>query len=619
MKEIYIKGLLCLLTAALAVGAVGCGGRETDISKTNSVQEVSSLSDAGETENISAENHRAPEVISEGQSRSSMGSVPYFRDDAGKKTQIADGFLYGYWNNRLCRYDLETLEETVLYEAASPQNGDFCIWGDYIYFMVIPNVNSVGKIHGYLYRVNCDGSEEAVRLASVRMPDQAFGRYCGLYELDTYGDILYLMQSDGRDNQYFRLNQDGSIAHVPESETLFGRLPQGYSVWVSDGSVSLPYAMRNYGYVFAVDENEKLVRIDPDSQQAERLDAIEDYRIWTITNDAFILVKDGSWYRASLDDINEIEKINVFETGSFVLIDVAWDEEGLYLVKARSNDAELFRLEWQGKRVPLNSGFTREWDSQVDIFYDGYYYYTANANGDVAVRRMNAAGDGEIEQVAVYYENDRQDMTCKETLTCLWTDEHTLAHVTCDITTIHLKEDEGACGKINDYLDDLYVRDMQAMEGDKSRVNEEEPDWENIRKSEAAYVERSHCYDVCYLDEDYIGIREDWSYFRRGAGALSQTVYYMFDMHTGERIFITDIVDDPPEEIRRIVAPYAEAAAAWEIDSEDWEDRILEQGRFFLSEEGIGIHFEFTSWSLVIVPYSEFHLKEKAAADLYTD
>ena len=37
-----------------------------------------------------------------------MGSVPYFRDDAGLNTQVVEGYLYGYWDRRLCRYDLGT-------------------------------------------------------------------------------------------------------------------------------------------------------------------------------------------------------------------------------------------------------------------------------------------------------------------------------------------------------------------------------------------------------------------------------------------------------------------------------------------------------------------------------
>lgn len=111
-----IKGIGRLLAAlALAAAVTGCGVREVSASRKGLRKVARVLEDNRE------------------QGGASLGSVPYFRDDAGTNTQTVGGYLYGYWNNRLCRYDLDTMEETVLYEAASPQHGDFCIWGNYVY------------------------------------------------------------------------------------------------------------------------------------------------------------------------------------------------------------------------------------------------------------------------------------------------------------------------------------------------------------------------------------------------------------------------------------------------------------------------------------------------------
>lgn len=65
--------------------------------------------------------------------------VPYFQDNTGRLVQTEDGYFYGYWGGVLARYDVDTLERTVLYEAGSEQQGDlFCLYGDYVYFWRCP-------------------------------------------------------------------------------------------------------------------------------------------------------------------------------------------------------------------------------------------------------------------------------------------------------------------------------------------------------------------------------------------------------------------------------------------------------------------------------------------------
>lgn len=546
-----------------------------------------------------------------------MGSVPYFQDDAGRNTQIAGDCLYGYWDRRLCRYDLDTMEETVLYEAASPQHGDFCIWGDYIYFMVIPNVTAVGSLHGYLYRVKCDGSEEAVCLTSVKLLGQMCGgQYYEYYKMDTYDDVLYLIrQYYEDDNLYFRLDRDGGITRIPESETLYGKLPEGYSPRGlsahPDNLITLPYAMRNYGYVFARDENGSPVRFHPDSRQTESLNALDDYLILTITNDAVIITLRGICYRASLDDICDIEEIGEFPWDcSFD----SWDRDGLYCLSNEEDTASLFFVNWKGEMTYLQRNFMRSRYTPIHYFGEKEYYYVAEVQGQRVVRRLGLTADAIPEQVAVYSSAPSWGIAARETYDYGWRDDYTGARVDIDITEVHFKEDTGAFGKINDFLDELYERDMESMEYYREAVNSDF-DWEQVEKRGAEYAEYCNIYEVCFLDEDYVGVAAHWLEDRTGtASGMHGTIYYMFDRHTGERIFITDVVDSSAVEICEIIAPYVEAAAAWGTDDEGWESVILEEGRFFLSEEGIGIHFDVREINgingdqEIIVPYRAFDL-----------
>ncbi|MDE6925047.1 MAG: DUF3298 domain-containing protein [Acetatifactor sp.] len=548
-----------------------------------------------------------------------MGSVPYFRDDAGKRIQMVDGYLYGYWNNRLCRYDPETLEETVLYEAASPQNGDFCVWGDYVYFMVVPNVSAVGKLHGYLYRVKCDGSEEAVCLTSVVMPDQDHGgQYYQYYKLDTYEDVLYLLrQRDDDENRYFRLNRDGSIERIAESETLYGQLPEGdFSRWRYDPMLTLPYAMRNYGYAFMSDDKDNPVRIDLDSQQVERIDILNDHVVRTVTNDAIIVSKNNVWYRLSLDDTDEVREIGT-SSGDYVNL-ASWDEKGLYFTSTSGDESiRLSFMDWEGEEETLQYGLISKQYPLMEYFDDDYYYYVAESRGNDVVRRWKLTGDEdtEAEEVAVYREDPYYEVIIEESFDYGWTDARADAGIEYSITQVFLKEDTGAFGKINDYMDNLYAQDIGMVENFRKTVREMEEeyleDWGPDR------LEASDTYDLFYMDENYVGIVDIWYQYQWGAAhGMHGCIYYMFDRNTGERVSVTDVVNSSPEEICEIIAPYVESIAAWGTDEEGWETTILDEGRFFLSEEGIGIHFDTyeidcyaAGDQTVIVPYGMFDLR----------
>ncbi len=611
--------IMVLFTAAVTA----CGVREPSMSKMSSRKTEAGLADDGKQ--------------NEEQTGYSMGSVPYFRDDAGGNTQTVDGWLYGYWNNRLCRYDPETLEETVLYEAASPQRGDFCIWGDYVYFMVIPNVNTLGKRQGNLYRVRSDGSEEAVLLASVDMPGQEItdGRidnYFQYYQLDTYEDILYLIQQYGdEENLYFRLDQDGGITPAEEGETLYGRLPEGdFSRWHNEdggreSSMTLPYAMRNYGYVFMKDGAGSRVRIDLETQQTEMLNIPQGCRVWAVTNDAIIVSKsnviptDNGWYSIPLDHTEEIREIGTYPKTSGYRNVTAWDQEGVYYATiSESGYGSIHFMDWTGKTTTQPYDLYVRQASPVTYFDEDYFYYVSERQENNVVRRIPLTGDEETkaEDVAVYSVNPGWEITDRECTDYEWTDTHTGARVDYSITRVLFKEDEGALGKINDFLEDLYARDMAAMEEFREAVkeNSESDNPDVLEEWGGDYVELSDSYHVVWLDGDYVGIALYWQQYWKGAAhGQHGTVYYTFDMHTGNRVSITDMTGKTPEEVCGIIAPYVELIAMWGTDDESWQAKLLEEKRFFLSEEGIGIHFdpyEIHGYAQgeqeIIVPYEAF-------------
>ena len=617
-----------MIAAVGMLAAAGCGAAETTASRPfGADSDIAKENDRASQRRCEESVQSAPELAKteeeESQTQpadSSMGSVPYFKDDAGLRAQAVDGYLYAYWNKRLCRYDQDTLEETVLYEAASSQDGDFCIWGEYVYFMVVPNVNSVGKIHGYLYRVKCDGSEEAVCLASVRMPGQYDGDdYYQSYILDTYEDVLYLIgQWDDTENLYFHLNQDGSLSHISESETLYGQLPEGYSCWRTyRARMTLPYAMRNYGYVFLEDEDDRLVRMDPVSGETETFDLskyFKSYRGTVFTNDFIFASSGDSWFRISLDNFGKPDKIGEAPSGSSFEF---WNEDGLYFIKNNGERATVTLMDWDGDLTTLHKNFAWTLYSEADrwklSYSDGeYYYYIASVNGVEEVRRRELKEGAEPEKVTDYYINPYRNITIRERFNYDWTDEYLGNQVDYEIVEIHFTEDTAGFRRINAFLDDLYAEAITDAEEYRDEMKAEF-DWEYYENWGPEYVEFTDTARVSFFDEDYVGICIDWYEYGGVTRDMYGSVYYMFDRHTGERLYITDMVNNSSREICEIIAPYIEALSFQGTDEEGWEDDILKEGRFFLSEEGIGIHYDIyeiaaVEWD-VIVPYSAFDMK----------
>lgn len=588
-----IKGIGRLLAAlALAAAVTGCGMREVSASGKGLRKVARVLEDNQE------------------QGGASLGSVPYFRDDAGTNTQTVDGYLYGYWNNRLCRYDLDTLEETVLYEAASPQHGDFCIWGNYVYFMEVPNVTFLGRTYGYLYRVLCDGSGEAVCLTSVAMPEHYYNNYI----LDTYEDVLYLVgQVDDEENQYFRLERNGGIVPVPEEETLYGKMLQGYSSWRAMGQViTLPYTMRNYGCFFCQDDDHKTsIRMNPESSEIEVINIPDEYyRSSTITHNAvFVRGSQGVWYRISLDHLSRREKIE--EVHGYMV--AFWNEEGICSLGTHKNRASLFFIDQAGEVNTLQEDFDRDDDSEVNYFDGNYYYYVVTVDGTKEVRRLGLRAGDEPERVADYRKRSDGGLATGETCLYSWKDEDGSINIEYSVYKIHFTEDADAFRKINAFLDRLYDVELDFIEEQKEFFRGKEREYDLQDRPQYAY--RWDVASVNYMDEDYVSICMEWEEngSRYGAHGMDGRVYYVFDRHTGERVRIADRIAQSPEEICAAIAPYVEATATWGTDEEGWEAVILEDGRFYLSEEGIGIHFDAYEINCygagnqeVIVPYEIF-------------
>ncbi len=605
----------------LMLGLAGCGNVDAGADWRNGQRGGRQES----TEQESTEQESTERESTEQESAAGFGSVPWFRDDSGSNTQLVDGWIYGYWSRQLCRVNADTLESEVLFETKSPQRGIFSIYDGMVYFLEQRRIDYPdGGERANLWRMECDGSGRELLAEGIDLLQEY--SYC----MEIYDDILYLICSyaDADADLYFRLGASGNPEEISGEETLYGMVPEGYQdagrVWQYNDLPNLVYCVRNFGYCFLCDEDENLYRVIPDTGGTEKIPLadVNDAENFVLTNEALVYSNgEDIWYAMSLDDLEEVAEIGEMECYG---IDF-WDEKGIYSVKYEYADDSfsLTRLNWTGEREYLDYGVrsiklrsTSVYGDDLAVLYsDGtYLYYDNFLQGDGVVCRTPLERDnGEAVQVYVYYDNPLTGICTRETFSTTFTVETTGNRGEFSMTKVYLTEESKAAAKINAFLEERYQDEEEYIAG---LMDEVRSGW-NDGLDTMLCMQDELSASVVYLDDDYIGLSLFWyEYWAGAAHGQYGNQEYVFSRSTGERILLTDMVENSEEEICAIIAPYVEAKADWGTDEEGWERIILEEGRFYLTPEGIGIHFDtyeltcYASGGLdVVVPYELFELR----------
>lgn len=608
-------------------------GREEEESRESKEQD--DMDNSGETEENGEEQEpRKP---------ATLGSVPYFKDDSGNNTQLVDGWLYGYWSRQLCRIDPETLEAEVLFEADSPQEGYFSIYEGMIYFVEQKNISYLNSAKANLWRMECDGSDQELLVEDFEIGNGYEIGDSALTDLEIYDDIIYLLArfSDEDENLYFRLQENGSVEEITEAETLYGMVPKGFSEARDVGyryryMPNLVYCVRNFGYTFVCDEDGNLYRIILETGEKERipLQDADSMSNLTLTNEALVYRNDDTWYAVSLDEPDEVREIGVLDCYQMTF----WDDKGIYDIERNNGDDSFsaVRLNWNGERETIDYwvqnprlGSSVYGDYLTVLYSDGeYLYYDKLLDGDGVICRIPFEREesygyyDESEQVYVYYENPLKEMSTEETFSSTFTANATGARGSFSLTKVYLTGKSEAALKINEYLEEIYQSEQEYMAELMDAVRDMSLD--DLFSSDLTVVEDELNLHITYLDENYIGVSAYWYECWSGAAhGMYGNTEYVFSRSSGERVLLTDYLENSPEEICSIIAPYVEAKAEWGTDEEGWEKIILEEGRFYLTTEGIGIHFDtyeltcYASGGLdVVIPNELFDLRDPADVGL---
>lgn len=584
------------------------------------------------------------------QNASPFHSVPAFHDDTGKGIQSHEGYLYGYWNGQLCRYDSDSLEQQCLFSAPSSQSGRFCIYEDHIYFLERPYTASLTNTDTCLYMMDLDGRN--MRLLTSQAPNttaeySSYNNYGDYYEMDIYDGILYLI-SNYQENIYYRLDTEShSVTRADESETLYGKLPEGYveASWYAH-IPTLPYQMRHYGYLFLMDQSGDLAVFHPESGILESIDYptenISRASVF-LTNDALYCADSvpfdqplATWYRISLDDLHKAEVWGQFPPMLYYIgDDIFYDELGVYFSKRDESAINLYQIPWDGSGVTLlyhryltedSYALSPNYVDRYLCYMDGdYFYFNDKKESQCCVMRVSLQGNApDPETVAAYYEDLLSEICSSDLL------EHTFSvqaeldgkmetfSYHTSFTKLYLTEDTAGAHAINAFLQKVY-REIQE-DIDSFVLDYPESEYMPLPDKTGSYMYVTAYPN--YLDERYLGITiGEESYYSGGAHPNTWWDEYVFDRTTGKRVLVTDMVENTPEEICEIGALYVarDHPGLYFLENPELRAKILDDFRFFLSEEGIGIHFntyELGSYAEgnedYIIPFWEFDLKPDA-------
>jgi len=172
--------------------------------------------------------------------------------------------------------------------------------------------------------------------------------------------------------------------------------------------------------------------------------------------------------------------------------------------------------------------------------------------------------------------------------------------------------------KINTYLYQAEVVDALEYFKDTVMSNEEFIDTESMPYSYDSSVSR-----IQYFDGKYLSFIQEAYEYLGGAHGLPVWEGYTFDLETGERLLLPDIISNTEEELKDIVTGYfgemidKEPDEYWADAKETVHDIItMETTDFALTDDGIRFYmhpYNIAAYSAgfpeVTVPYSEFMMK----------
>ena len=337
-------------------------------------------------------------------------------------------------------------------------------------------------------------------------------------------------------------------------------------------------------------------------------------------NSSSILVRDTESKALYVMDGKTMEKRLLAEDAGLSVVDM--DEEAVYgYYSEETAEEDGSNATYTYVRIMLKTGEQTELFTQGDIrtwwgenspdfvmpftLHEGYMYYMGMWDYGMYLMRRSIADPSREERVGEALWD--VGISSVGTIETYYEPIHSKAYpeavlTITDLERLSVSERFPGADKINQYLLDYQE---QIILGEKYKAEEYEEYLKNQYRenppegevSVRAWGYTGQVMEVLYLDENYLSFMQygydDWG----GAHGMPYRTGFTFDLNTGERLFLADVINNSEEELKEIVTAYfAEDINAFPQGY--WEDAVgtvtkytTLESDFYLTKDGICFYF----------------------------
>lgn len=582
-----MKKRTAILAAIICVCMVsGCGAQPpvVDMNDINMTQ-VSEIEMTSDEENmIQVSEAETPDADKTDENMTQMSQN-------GSGIQENEEYVYFFGTQCIYIVDKATDDTRFLWKSDTFEpsysmfDGKGLLIGEKVYFLerVAGRLEDGGAYYEMfvLSRMNTDGSgyEQA-----VAREDGIYG-YTGIYYSN---GVLYLYNSYNTEGtRCYAVLADGSLgAEIPVEETGFLYQKVLGEEWLAP--LELVYLMDEEAF-FVVTQTDKRTfeRVDLNTKERTVIGEIEGQGSMSA------MYQDGTLY--------------------YMLCDNTRKTTVGYLSAEDNTGGVLFE-------ISDTSGYVKRFSPYsfgIRVSGDDLYYMDMQDYDAVLVRRRMTSS-----QQPTYFEEPLYRTKIKEVGT-LATEKHEIYSKnnpdlligTVDIEWLSIDSSFAGANIINEYLYESEVAGQLAVFEDNVRRDEDYFD-----ESTMPYSYDSEVECVRYFDGKYVSfVQERYDYFG-GAHGMPLWEGYVFDLETGERLLLPNIISTTEEELKDLVTEYF-GEMIDESPSDYWTDAketvresvSMETTDFVLTDEGICFYMHpyniaayAMGFSEVTIPYTQF-------------
>ena len=550
-------------------------------------------------------------------------------------------YLYLCGSYQLLKLNKATGESTVLWENKKDfegldyrlySDGQGFLFGDRIYFIEAYRDEELGSECKALSVICTDGTG-----------------YQRLHQLDSYSsgsmvlldDELYVDAPDEEGNAgwlCYQFQEDGSLSESsrPELEEL---VRQGYSQlsYTDNGrrKLLMPESEEKFDYLVLRDENYEVVKVDPKSGEEEKLPA-ELLQMEAYNEGNFLCVAGNKLYLVDSKTLQINKTIQYDNSVSYIDV-ITTDEEYAYVTYVTEDESE-HTQKCVFEKVSLETGdrsviFEQEQmvgvGAEFSIYLsdivvkNGYLYYAGAEDYQLYMMRRSLAnpseeeklgeafydsGIGEVGTIQSYYER-----TYSRTMPDVLLTE-------TDLEWLQVDEKFAGADKINRYLEEEQNKNIEYENGNVEWMEEMIEEYGEDGISHSSYS--STLSEIAYFDGRYVSFCQQEYDYQGGAHGMPLWIGLTFDLETGERLSLPDVIANSEEELNSIVTEYfaeyinGNPEEFWEDALDIVRDEICFESDFYLTEDGIKFYFHpyaLSSYAAgfpeVTIPYDEFEMK----------